>query len=71
MGVVRYCILGWELSELVDIKVEYHANAKYQNPYQNSEKIAYIGQRLMYPIMAKKIIPHHASLTKKCHLIFK
>ncbi len=35
-------------------KVEYHANAKYENPYQNSEKIAFIDQRLMYPIMEKK-----------------
>ncbi len=36
------------------IKVEYHANAKYENPYQNSEKIACIGQRSMYSIMGKK-----------------
>ncbi len=28
-------------------KVEYHAN---ENLLQNSEKIAYVGQRLMYPI---------------------
>ncbi len=32
------------------LKVEYHAN---QNPLQNSEKIACVGQRLMYPIIKK------------------
>ncbi len=36
---------------LISFEVEYHANAKYENQYQNSEKIACIGQRLMYPIM--------------------
>ncbi len=35
------------------IKVEYHVNAKYENPYQNSETNI-IGQRLMYPIMEEK-----------------
>ncbi len=35
-------------------KVEFNANAKYENTYQNSEKIACIGQRLMYPIMETK-----------------
>ncbi len=35
------------------IIVEYYTNAKYENPYQNCEKIACIGQRLMYPIMEK------------------
>ncbi len=34
-----------------NIKVEYHANAKYENSLKNSEKIACVGQRLMYPIM--------------------
>ncbi len=52
-------------------KVEYHANAKYENPYQNSGKIACIGQRLMYPIMEKKIIAHHAKFSFKCHLVFR
>ncbi len=33
-------------------KVEYHAN---ENPLKNSEKTAYVGQWLMYPIK-KKII---------------
>ncbi len=42
------------------LKVEYHAN---ENPLNNSEKIAYVGQRLMYPII-NKIIPYHASLNK-------
>ncbi len=32
------------------IKVEYHAN---ENQLKNSEKIAYIGQRLMYSIIKK------------------
>ncbi len=39
------------------IKVEYHAN---ENPLKYSEKIAYVGQRLMYPIIKKRIIPYHA-----------
>ncbi len=34
-------------------KVEYHANAKYENPLKISEKIVYVGQTLMYPIMKK------------------
>ncbi len=34
------------------IKVEYHAN---ENPLKQWEKIAYVGQRLMYPIIKKKI----------------
>ncbi len=36
------------------VKVEYHANAEYENPLNNSEKIACVGQRLIYPIMDKK-----------------
>ncbi len=35
------------------LKVEYHANAEYENPLNNSEKIACVCQRLMYPIMEK------------------
>ncbi len=34
------------------LKVEYHAN---ENPLKDSEKIAYVGQRLMYPIIIKKL----------------
>ncbi len=44
----------------VSVKVEYHANAKYENPLKNSEKIACVVQRLMYSIM-ENIIPYHAS----------
>ncbi len=40
-------------------KVEYHAN---ENPVENSEKIAYVGQRLMYPINKQKITPYHVIL---------
>ncbi len=36
------------------LKVEYHAN---ENPLKKSEKIAYVSQRLMYPIIKKKILP--------------
>ncbi len=37
-------------------KVEYHAN---ENPLNNSEKIAYVSQRLMYPIIIKNnTLPH-------------
>ncbi len=55
---VQYLNVSY-IQELVDLyvallKVEYHSNAKYENQYQNSEKIACIGQRLMYPIMEKK-----------------
>ncbi len=46
-------------------KIEYHAN---ENPLKHSEKIAYVGQRLMYPTMKKKI-PYHA--IKKSHLVFR
>ncbi len=35
------------------IKVEYHAN---ENPLNNYEKIAYVSQRLMYPINKKQKI---------------
>ncbi len=35
-------------------KVEYHADAEYENQLKNSEKIACVGgQRLLYPIMEK------------------
>ncbi len=43
---------------MIIVKVEYHAN---ENPLKHSEKLAYVGQRLMYPII-KKIIPHHARI---------
>ncbi len=39
------------------IKIEYHAN---EIPSKYSEKIAYVGQRLMYPIKKKK--PYHTRL---------
>ncbi len=48
------------LLNLAHLKVEYHSN---ENPLKHSDKIAYIGQRLMYPII-KKLIPYHASLKK-------
>ncbi len=35
---------------IYDFKVEYDAT---ENPLKNSEKIAYVGQRLMYPIIKK------------------
>ncbi len=35
------------------IKAEYHADAEYEYPLTNSEKIACVGQRLLYPIMDK------------------
>ncbi len=35
------------------VKVEYHAN---ENPLKYSEKIAYVGQRLMYPIIKKNYL---------------
>ncbi len=45
-------------------KVEYHAN---ENPLKNSEKRAYVVERLMYQINNKKQ-PYHASL-KKCNYV--
>ncbi len=39
------------------LEVEYHANAEYENPLTNSEKIACVGQRLMYPIVKKNTLP--------------
>ncbi len=36
------------------LNVEYHAN---ENPLENSEEIVYVGLRLMYPIIKKKL-PH-------------
>ncbi len=35
-------------------KVEYHAN---ENPLKSPEKIAYVGQRLMYPIIKIITLP--------------
>ncbi len=32
-------------------KVEYHGN---ENPLKKSEKIAYVGQRVMYPTIQQK-----------------
>ncbi len=43
------------------VKAKYHAN---ENPLKNSETIAYVDQRLMYPII-KKIIHYHISLKTK------
>ncbi len=50
-----------------DLKVEYHAN---ENPLKKSEKIAYVGQRLMYPLI-KQIIPYQSSFFFKCHYVFR
>ncbi len=36
------------MQQIYILKVEYHANAKYGNPLKISEKIACVGQRLMY-----------------------
>ncbi len=41
---------------MADIKVKYHAN---ENPLNILKKIAYVGQKLMYPIIKKQ---------KKLHL---
>ncbi len=43
------------------LKIEYHANATFKNPLQNSEKIASPGQRLNVSNNGKQIIPYHAS----------
>ncbi len=49
----------WILWIMVFFKVEYHADAEYQNPLKNCEKIACVGQRLLYPIMGKNnTLPH-------------
>ncbi len=41
-------------TRFVSIKVEYNANG---NPLKNSEKIAYVGQGLIYPIITKSTSP--------------
>ncbi len=46
---MEWCIISTIL--LLIIKVEYHAN---ENPLKNVKKIAYVGQRLMYPVIKKK-----------------
>ncbi len=53
-GPKSYHVFGMQCNQLEinitllsNIKVEYHAN---ENLLTNSEKIAYFGQRLMYPI---------------------
>ncbi len=46
------------------IKVEYHDITEYENTLKKSEKILYVGQRLMYPIM-EKIIPYQVSFCFK------
>ncbi len=51
---------------MYSFEVEYQAN---ENPLNNSEKIAYAGQRLMCPIKINKI-PYHTSLLK-CHYVFR
>ncbi len=37
-------------ANVLTFKVEYHDN---ENPLIKSEKIAYVGQRLMYPVIKK------------------
>ncbi len=49
-------------------KVEYH-NAN-ENPLQNSEKIACVGQRLMYPSNNQKNLTM-LSFIFKCHYVFR
>ncbi len=41
-----------------DLTVEDHVN---ENPLNILKQIAYVGQRLMYPIITKNKIPYHAS----------
>ncbi len=44
-------------------KDEYHAN---ENPLKNSDKIAYVGQRLMYPIIKKIVVFNGKCIAKIC-----
>ncbi len=39
------------------VKVEYHADVEYENPLKTFEKIACLGQRLLYLIMVKNTLP--------------
>ncbi len=41
-------------AKMISFKVEYFAN---ENQLKHSEKIAYVGQRLMYPIIKKNTLP--------------
>ncbi len=51
------------------LKFQYHANTKYKNPLKSSEKIACVGQKLMYPIMGK-IYYLTMLVFFKCHSVF-
>ncbi len=44
---------------VTSFKVEYDANAEYENPLNYFEKMVFVGQKLMFPIM-EKVIPYHA-----------
>ncbi len=63
MYILNFYVISFDLYATATIqeekvfKVEYHENA-----LENSEKIAYVGQRLMYPII-KKMMPYHANLS--------
>ncbi len=57
-----------EICHLCPLKVEYHAN---ENPLKHSEKIAYVGQRLMYPIIKKQKYLTMLVLKKKRHYVFR
>ncbi len=53
------------------IKVEYHANAKYKNLYENSEKNSMYSSTVNVSNNGKKIIPYHARFFFKGHLVFR
>ncbi len=61
-NVIVFMVSKYHCLASTVIKVDYHAN---ENPLRNSENIVYNGQRLMYPIINKKI-PYHARFFK-CH----
>ncbi len=44
-------------------------NVAIENPLKKSEKIAYVGQRLIYPIIKTK--SYHTSFFVKCHSVFR
>ncbi len=52
-----------------NFKVEYHANAKYENPLQFSDKNSMYWSKMNVSNNGKNI-PYHASFFFKCHLGF-
>ncbi len=67
----KYTICMVITTVIVSLKLNAMLNAKYENPYQNSEKNSMYWSKVNVSNNGKKIIPHHARLFFKCHLVFR